>query len=145
MSLARVALSVLGRLPDSALRAGSRALFSGSWRRFVEATRDPRGAQTQRLAALLERAKDTEFGKEHGFAHVKSIEDYRSAVPVRSYAEFEPYLSRMVDGERGVLIPDEPYFFGRSSGTTGTPKYIPVTEVYVAEYRLPRQIGRAHV
>lgn len=145
MSLAAVALWLAGKLPDGALRAGSRALFSGSWRRFVAATEDPQAAQRARLGALVERAKDTAFGQAHDFARVKSLEDYQKAVPARGYEGFEPYLERMVAGERGVLIPDVPYFFGRSSGTTGTPKYIPVTEVYVSEYRLPRRVWARQV
>ncbi len=135
----------MGLLPDDAIRAGARLLFSGSWRRFVEATQDPRAVQTSRMLALVHRAKDTEFGREHGFGSIRSVEDFQSAVPVRTYDDFEPYLQRMVAGEPGVLIPDAPFFFGRSSGTTGTPKYIPVTPVYVAEYRLPRRVWARQV
>lgn len=135
----------MGLLPDDAIRAGARLLFSGSWRRFVEATRDPRAVQTSRMLALVHRAKDTEFGRAHDFGSIRTVEDYQRAVPVRTYDDFEPYLTRMVDGEDGVLIPDRPFFFGRSSGTTGTPKYIPVTPVYVAEYRLPRRVWARQV
>lgn len=145
MSAARWALGALGWLPDAALRAGSRALFSGSWRRFEAAVADPRAAQQARLQTILARAKDTEFGRAHGFSKIDGFAAYRDAVPVRGYEGFEPYLSRMVEGERNLLIPDEPYFFGRSSGTTGTPKYIPVTEVYRAEYRLPRRVWARQV
>jgi len=145
VSLAQSLLWLAGRLPDGMLRAGSRALFGGSWRRFVAAAQQPEAAQHERLTTLLARAKDTEFGKQHDFAKIRTFADYRSAVPVQGYDGFEPYLLRMVEGERNLLIPDEPFFFGRSSGTTGTPKYIPVTEVYVAEYRLPRRVWARQV
>lgn len=145
MSLAQGLLWLAGRLPDPMLRAGARALFGGSWRRFVAATQDPQGAQQARLQVLLARAQDTEFGKAHKFSQIRSFEDYRARVPVQGYEGFEPYLLRMVEGEKNLLIPDEPFFFGRSSGTTGTPKYIPVTEVYVAEYRLPRRVWARQV
>ncbi|MEQ9503211.1 MAG: GH3 auxin-responsive promoter family protein [Deltaproteobacteria bacterium] len=135
----------VGLLPDDAIRAGARLLFSGSWRRFVEATQDPRAAQTSRLLALVHRAKDTAIGREHDFGSIRTVEDFQRAVPVRTYDDFEPYLLRMVEGESNVLIPDEPFFFGRSSGTTGTPKYIPITPVYVAEYRLPRRVWARQV
>lgn len=145
MSLTQGLLWLAGQLPDAALSAGSRALFSGSWKRFIEASQNPGAAQQARLQVLLNRAKDTEFGKAHDFAKVRTLQDYQSAVPVQGYPGFEPYLNRMVQGETNLLIPDVPFFFGRSSGTTGTPKYIPVTEVYVAEYRLPRRVWARQV
>ncbi|MCB9645503.1 MAG: GH3 auxin-responsive promoter family protein [Deltaproteobacteria bacterium] len=145
MSLASGLLWLLGHLPDDALRAGSRVLFGGSWRRFEAAVRDPRAVQEERLKTIVARAKDTAFGKTYGFADVRSLADYQAKVPIMGYEGFEPFLLRMVEGEKNVLIPDEPYFFGRSSGTTGTPKYIPVTEVYTAEYRLPRRVWARQV
>ncbi len=138
-------LRSLSILSDNALRAGSRALFGGSWKRFEDAVERPREVQEARLLTLLERAKDTEFGKEHNFAEIRSLADYQKQVPIRNYEGFEPYLDRMLQGEQGVLIPDAPIFFGRSSGTTGTPKHIPVTQVYTAEYRQPRRVWARQV
>lgn len=145
MVLAKGALGLLGLLPDDTIRAGGRMLFSGSWRRFQEAAKAPRAVQEERLRMLVHRAKDTAFGREHDFANIRTLADYQAAVPVRGYDGFEPYLMRMVQGEQRVLLPDEPFFFGRSSGTTGTPKYIPVTPVYVSEYRLPRRVWARQV
>jgi hypothetical protein len=143
--LIRASLALVRRLSDETLRAGSRALFSRSWKAFTEALDRPREIQTARLLAIVSRARDTAFGKEHGFADIGSLDDYRARVPIRTYDQLEPYLMRMVAGEENVLIPDRPYFFGRSSGTTGTPKYIPVTEMYVSEYRRPRRVWARQV
>lgn len=145
MSLAGGFLRLAGLLPDSALAAITRALFSGSWRRFLDATARPAEVQTARLLTLVARAKDTDFGRAHGFEKVKSLADYQAQVPIRAFEAYEPYLARMVAGERNVLLPDEPFFFGRSSGTTGTPKHIPITPTYVAEYRLPRRVWARQV
>lgn len=143
--LFRLSLWTLGRLPDDALRGLARGLFSRSWRRFEEATEHPRAAQEARLAVLVERGKNTAFGKEHGFAEIKSFEDWQRRVPIRGYEELEPYIARMLAGEDNVLIPDRPMFYARSSGTTGTPKSIPVTPVYLAEYRTPRRVWARQV
>lgn len=143
--LLRLGLAAVGALPDGVLRAGSRLLFSGSWRRFEEATERPREAQEARLLALVARAKDTEFGRAHRFAEIRGLEDYRARVPIRPFDGFEPYLARMVAGEPNVLIPEAPFFFARTSGTTGTPKHIPVTPLYVSEYRLPRRVWARQV
>lgn len=143
--LARGALAALGLLPDGAIRAGARMLFSASWRRFEEACANPREFQLERMKTLVYRARETEFGKAHDFASISDYDSFRAKIPVGTYDDFEPYLLRMVEGEKNVLIPDEPFFFGRSSGTTGTPKYIPVTPIYTAEYRLPRRVWARQV
>lgn len=120
-------------------------IFSRSWKQFAHAIDHPREVQVARLLAIVGRARETEFGKAHGFSDIRSLDAYRSRVPIRGYDGFEPYLTRMVRGEPGVLIPDRPYYFGRSSGTTGTPKYIPVTPLYVSEYRRPRRVWARQV
>lgn len=145
MSLATGFLRLAGLLPDAALAALTRALFSGSWRRFLHATAHPAEVQTARLLALVERARDTDFGRAHGFDQVRSLADYQRQVPIRGFEDYEPFLARMVAGEKKVLLPDEPFFYGRSSGTTGTPKHIPITPTYVAEYRLPRRVWARQV
>ena len=139
------ALWAIGQLSDPALSRAARALFSRSWRRFSRDVDAPRAAQTVRLLSLVGRARDTDFGRAHGFGSIKNWQDFKRNVPIRAYEDFEPYLKRMVSGEDNVLIPDRPYYFGRSSGTTGTPKYIPVTPAYVAEYRQPRRVWARQV
>lgn len=143
--LLRTSLWAVRRLSDPSLSAGARMIFSRSWRQFEHAIDHPREIQIARLLAIVGRARETEFGKSHGFSEIRSLEDYQDRVPIQGYDGFEPYLSRMVKGEQNVLIPDRPYYFGRSSGTTGTPKYIPVTPMYVSEYRRPRRVWARQV
>lgn len=131
---------MLGLLPDAVLRAGARALFSKSWKRFEDATMRPREVQLERLMLIVERAKDTAFGREHDFANIRSLEDYRARVPIQPWDAFEPYIERMLAGEDNVLIPDRPTLFARSSGTTGSAKHVPVTPMYLGEYRVPRRV-----
>lgn len=137
--LAAIWKDVLPRIPPGTVAGLGRLLFSRSWRRFDEATRDPSAHQRARLSAILDRNRDTAFGKEHGFTAVRSPEDYRKAVPVRTWTDFEPYVSRMTGGEQNVLVAEDVFFYARSSGTTGTPKHVPVTESYVEEYRAGRR------
>jgi hypothetical protein len=141
----RIGQSILSLLSDRMLAGGARALFVRSWRQFSDAIDRPREIQVARLLALVSRARDTAFGRAHGFADIRTLEDYRRSVPIRGYEGFEPYIARMLQGEEQVLIPDRPYFFARTSGTTGTPKHIPVTEMYVAEYRRPRRVWARQV
>ena len=109
-----------------ALYAAARARV-GAWDYIL---RDPKGVQLQTLIAHCKRGANTEFGKKHQLASVKSWEDFHDRVPVRTYAEFEPMLERMRQGARNVLHPEFIRYYGCSSGTSNTAaknKYLPIS------------------
>ena len=76
---------------------------------------------------LISRAKNTSFGKDHGFEQIKNHEDFVKNVPIRDYEELKPYVDRVVAGEKDVLWPGKPLYFAKTSGTTSGAKYIPLT------------------
>lgn len=143
--LGRFFISLLRCFSDETLRRLARILFSRSWRQFQHAVEHPEQVQFERLVLILERAKDTVFGREHRFAEINTIEDFRRQVPIRKYDHYEPYIDRMIAGEENILLSDVPHFFARSSGTTGAPKYIPITEAYLTEFRRPRRVWMRQV
>ena len=96
-------------------------------RRFELQTKDPIRAQKKILFEYISRNKNTEFGKRHKFSSIKSIEDFQARVPISNYENLRLMVERMAGGEKNVLTADRPVFFGRTSGTTGKPKLIPVT------------------
>ncbi|MBN2360715.1 MAG: GH3 auxin-responsive promoter family protein, partial [Deltaproteobacteria bacterium] len=140
MIAVRAAWAIARLLPDSVVRALGRLLFSKSQARFEGALADPRAFQRDRLLEIVHRNRDTVFGREHGFDQITDFDSFRARVPIRGYDGFEPYIARMVAGERNVLVADEVVFFARSSGTTGTPKYVPVTEHFLEEMRACRRV-----
>lgn len=95
--------------------------------RFEKATRDPLGAQKEQLFSILRGNAATEYGRRYGFGAIASIADYRRRVPVISYRDIEEEVKRVLSGAKNVLTAEDPVMFSRSSGTTGEPKYIPVT------------------
>ncbi|MCR5774971.1 MAG: GH3 auxin-responsive promoter family protein [Lachnospiraceae bacterium] len=87
------------------------------------------------LFDLLEENKDTEFGREHGFAEIKTLEDYREHVPFTTYDDYEPYIRRMVENnEQNLLCVRPPKHYALSSGSVGVPKHIPVSEAELTKY-----------
>jgi hypothetical protein len=50
------------------------------------------------------------------------------AVPLRRFHELEPYWARLRAGERDVTWPGRIRLFAVTSGSTGQPKYVPVSE-----------------
>lgn len=98
-----------------------------SARPFIKAVDDPAEAQQQVLRSILERNRDTEYGREFGFDQIRNFADYRRRVPIVSYEDIRTRIDRMTRGETNVLTAETPVLFSQTSGTTGKPKFIPVT------------------
>lgn len=102
-------------------------LSSQSAKRFETATRNPVITQTEKLQHLMQKNAGTEYGKRYGFADIKSFEDYRRQVPVITYENIKDDMQRVVSGEKNIFTTETPVMFAQTSGTTGDPKYVPVT------------------
>lgn len=107
-------------------------------RRIESMNEHPGSGQLQLLQSLLKKARQTEFGSDHGFLEIDTPGDFREAVPVRDYEQLRPYIERAVEGEADVLWPGKPKYFCKTSGTTSGAKYIPLTRD-----SLPNHIGSA--
>jgi hypothetical protein len=92
--------------------------------------REPEKAQEAIFQQILKQAGNTVFGKDHGFANIKTHADYIKAVPVRDYEALKPYFDRVKNGEPDVLWPGKPIYLAKTSGTTSGTKYIPITFGY---------------
>lgn len=132
---------MLDKLPSVWAHRFAQALRTPAALEYMVAARHPRRDQTRRLAALMAANKDTEFGRAHGFAQIDSFEALRARVPLMSAATLRPWVERLQAGERGLLTAEEPIFFARSSGTSGTPKEIPIHDTYRADFQRSVMVG----
>ena len=89
---------------------------------------NPHQAQKNTLNQLLIRAQNTQFGRDHGFASIKSYKEFQEKVPIRDYEGLRPYVDKIIAGEEDVLWPGRPLYFSKTSGTTSGAKYIPITK-----------------
>jgi hypothetical protein len=96
-------------------------------RSFKSALKDPVGTQQRLLLSILRRNQDTEYGRAYGFASIHSLKDYQGNVPIIDYEDIRSRIDRMTRGEKNILTAEMPLLFAQTSGTTGDPKYIPVT------------------
>ena len=53
---------------------------------------DPIKENEKLLFHILEKNKDTEYGKKYGFAQIHSIEEYQKKVPVSVYDDYAGYI-----------------------------------------------------
>ena len=89
---------------------------------------NPHQAQHDLLFELLNKARNTEWGKKYDYASIKDIKTYQERVPVQDYEDVKPYIERLRKGENYLLWPTEIKWFAKSSGTTSDKsKFIPVS------------------
>jgi GH3 auxin-responsive promoter len=94
----------------------------------------PNDVQTELFHSLIDQAAMTRFGIEHGFPNIRSVADFRKAVPVRNYEAFVPYIDALREGQQNILWPSKVKWFAKSSGTTDArSKFIPVSKEALEE------------
>lgn len=97
-------------------------------RRIERYMNHPHEAQNAIFKQLLLSAKQTDWGKKYDYKSINNATDYSERVPINSYEDLQPYIIRMMYGERNVLWNGRVRWFSKSSGTTSSrSKYIPVS------------------
>jgi hypothetical protein len=96
-----------------------------------------RSVQQRALFSKIERCKDTDFGRDHNFSRITTIEDFRREVPISQYDDVAPYIAKVSNGQQTALFPEteQVIAFASTAGTTGRPKIIPITQSWLREYR----------
>ncbi len=89
----------------------------------------PVETQQHTFSKIIAVAAATEWGREYDYSSIRSIKDYQSRVPVRSYEEYLPCIERLRNGESNLTWPGYFKWFAKSSGTTSTKsKFIPISK-----------------
>jgi len=89
---------------------------------------NPIETQQETFRMLLDKGRQTAFGKDHGFDAITSYEDWKKHVPVQDYEGLRGYVERIINDEPDVLWPGKPAYFCKTSGTTSGAKFIPLTK-----------------
>lgn len=90
-------------------------------------SKKPVETQHKIFKSLIKSAKDTEFGIDHHFDKIKTVEDFQKNVPIRDYEDLKTYIEKIKLGEENILWKGKPLYFAKTSGTTSGAKYIPLT------------------
>ncbi len=117
--------------------AGKLIAFVGkrAAKRFDKACENPGKVQTDLLLDMVRRNTGTEYGKRYDFASINSVADFQRNVPVITYEDIKDDMMRVASGTSNVFTAENPVMFAQTSGTTGDPKFVPVT---------PTDRGTAH-
>jgi hypothetical protein len=107
------------------------------YRRRQLQRQDPVEAQRREFRKLLAKARNTRFGREHGFAGIDDVTAYQAAVPLRRYERmwdeyWKPTFPLLTD----CSWPGTIRYFAQTSGTTtGVTKYIPCSREMISSNR----------
>jgi hypothetical protein len=110
------------------------------WSKWEALTADPGAAQKTLLLDIVRRNRSTVFGKDHRFDSIQTPADYRRQVAIGDYERLRTYIERAASGEANILTAQPVLMFTMTSGSTGAPKLIPVTEVNRANHRRLTQL-----
>lgn len=103
--------------------------------RLVESLKRPDETQLQLLRRIIDRNRDSEFGKRYDFRSVRTIDDYQRRVPLHNYDDFRADIDRMMAGEKNVLVADDVQLFETTGGSTGGRKFLPFTDAALKAIR----------
>ncbi|QDU59667.1 GH3 auxin-responsive promoter [Planctomycetes bacterium Pan216] len=111
-------------------------------RRFESQLETARRVQGELWRRKIERCADSQFGRDHHFRGIKTLEDFRRNIPIAQYDYYQPYIQQVTEGNVGAMFPsnEKLLMYTLSSGTTDAPKLIPITKPWMAEYRAGWQI-----
>ena len=107
----------------SLLTTAARSLLGN----FIRKTRQTDTVQEKFLRTLLQAHRDTVLGQKYGLRDIKTIEQFQEQVPILPYSSYEPYIERIVQGEKNILTADPVVYLTLTSGSTGKKKMIPTT------------------
>jgi hypothetical protein len=114
----------------------------GARRRLAQlAQADPVRVQERTLRGLVQKARATRFGRDHGFAAVRSVVDFQKAVPLRTYDDvWKLYFRDQYPVFDDLTWPGRIPYLALTSGTTqGATKYIPISRSMLASNRKAAQ------
>lgn len=105
-----------------------------SWNRFRRALSHPGETQSSILRGLVTENASSAYGLAHGFGSIGDYRQFCDRVPVVGYEELEPWIERIMRGERGVLTTAPVTRLVPTSGSSGARKLIPFTQGLQKEF-----------
>jgi hypothetical protein len=101
-------------------------LGSSAIRQFHRDCEDAVAVNETLLLELIDRSKDTIYGKDHDLVSIRTREEFRRKHPITTHEHYQTYIDKVYNGQENVMFPGLPRMIGTTSGTSGTFKRIPV-------------------
>lgn len=95
-------------------------------RELEKDSRDIKAHQEKTLLDILSLNGASEYSRKWKLDKVKSREEFRRIHPLTKFSQFESFINRTADGEKNIIVCQDPIYYGTTSGTTGNPSLIPI-------------------
>lgn len=105
------------------------------WKPFIRKTFNPQSTQNKLLQQIIRNNKNTRFGKKFGFESITTYQQFQKAVPVHTYDDLRLYIEDQDTRKEQAIHTEYPILFSVTSGTTGTPKYIPIFPSTASQFK----------
>lgn len=105
------------------------------WKPLERMTYQPAVVQAAVMQSLLHTNRNTGFGTRHRFSEIRNYAELQQKVPVQHYEMLRPYIEEQRHNGSQALTAESPLFYAQTSGTTGDPKYIPITPTTLKVHR----------
>ncbi|MCY3626802.1 MAG: GH3 auxin-responsive promoter family protein [Gammaproteobacteria bacterium] len=112
-----------------------------NYKALLNATKNPRETQSATLLSILGQNASTDYGRACEFASITSTEDFQQRVPIATFEHLRPYINQQRKLGTTSLTQETPIYFNRTSGTTGTPKDVPITPTTLLEIQQLSQVN----
>jgi hypothetical protein len=132
-------MTLRSRVAKFILAASLHTLGRHRHAQLLRQAKRPEAAQAQALARILHLCSRTGQGRRFGLAETFDVDAFRRAVPIQTYEDLRPAIARQIETGDFEVAPELPLMYARTSGTTGLPKYIPVTPTTLRDYRAAQQ------
>lgn len=110
------------------------ALCLPAYFRFRGSLQNVQQCQTKKMLQLMRANEGTEYGRRHGFAHIREWTDF-IALPITDYESYRSAIERIEGGEDHILTTDAVKILQPTSGTSTAPKLIPFTQSSAKEFQ----------
>ena len=105
------------------------------WQPVERLTHQPLATQMRTMQRLLHQNRNTHFGKKYRFSEIRNYAEFQQNIPIQTYETLRPYIEEQRLSNTKALTDEEPQFYAQTSGTTGEPKYIPITRTTLKMHR----------
>jgi hypothetical protein len=88
--------------------------------------------QSGTLREIVANNKNTDYGRRYGFEGIKTVQQFRDALPVSHYDDYAPLIELMRRlGESNIFTSDNILYYALSFGCDGEARFLPRTQRYL--------------
>ncbi len=103
---------------------------------FCKNLSSPQNTQEQILKQTLANNQGSQFGCKYQFKNIADVKAYQKTVPLRSYDNFKTHIEKLKSGQLDELTQEKVVLFEKTSGSTDSAKYIPMTQSFFKDIQM---------